>query len=536
MAKFCGKCGTQLRDTATFCDSCGAKCAVINAPAPQTDTTLISTQVAPTPQNTPTVQESDNNTPAPPSKKKSKKGLIVAIIAAVLVVAITLTTIFVVLPMFKKGISGDDPGYTVAGKDFITFKSPDTRYYISGLDYLDINRTDISMSLKALGADIGIRNLSRFVSLGDCAYTIAENNNENKSNYAVYKVTYADPSELDYYDYAEDLGLDSVPIIEKWLTTNNIGNMDELHASAIMFCSYEWQYSDGYIYFYIYPSKEVFEKYSATAYKFGRINTETKGVEYIAEDIAVSDYVVYDGWVYYCDNGRDQQKPDKREYIADRAGLYKMRTDGSERTKLLSFKCENELDYRHEGYSVYSELSVYNGKLYYIDNTDPFNSILHRMNLDGSNIEKISQNVTYEYTFDKNTNKLYYITGSLSRTATETKDIYEVDLENISEHNFANYSRSGDRIRISCINSVLYFSSPDSHFGSHDIGTEDNHAFIGIYYNLNSNKATAAYKYGITETTYREFMGQRIENTIIKDFVFYWADYDPSDGLFTFYK
>lgn len=537
MAKFCTSCGTPHDEDALFCKKCGA-----NLSAPVSTTPQQTEKIAPEqPIYTAPVCDTSVSTPeaADAPAKKPKKKLLLAAVALVLAAAIALTTVFVVLPIFRKG---DGKGYTVAGKDYITFTSPDTRYYISGVDYLDTNLDDQSMSLSTWGLNEELKFSIKhgFVSLDDCAYSIVDYD----SDAYIGKITYVDPSETDRETREKiseyDLDATSVPVVEEWLSYDDINrSYDDNFTSAILRFSNEWQYADGYIYFYISVPQEQFGSgyFVETDFKFGRINIEDKSIEFIGEDINVCDYVVYDDWVYFCDNGWMR---DNVPYNANYAGLYKMRTDGSEVTKLLGFNPKNPDEYEQHGFTPFSELSVYDGKLYFIDNSDPWFGALKRMDLDGDDVEQVAENTTYEYTFDANSNTLYYITGAAYyNNRIKEKEIYRVDLDNFEEDLFAGYARNADRIQMACVDSKLYFASPDCGFfvyaSGNYYGTKEIPSFRGVYYDLEEEKATAAYCWHDVSYVEKEFLGETITETVAEDPHFYWEEYDPSTGLFTFY-
>lgn len=535
MAKFCTSCGTPHDEAALFCKKCGTSLS-----APVSTTPQQTEKIAPEqPIYTAPVCDIPDSAPeaADAPAKKPKKKLLLAAVALVLAAALALTTVFVVLPIFRKG---DGKGYTVAGKDYITFTSPDTRYYISGVDSLDTNLDDQSMSLSTWGLNKGFQFSDHgFVSLDDCAYSIVDYD----SDAYIGKITYEDPSETDRETREKiseyDLDATSVPVVEEWLSYDEISRiLDDTYASAILYSSCEWQYVDGYIYFYIFLPQEWFAKFKEVAYSLGRIDIDDKSIEFIGEDINVCDYVVYNDWVYFSDNGWDCEI---QFYNTRDAGLYKMRTDGSEVTKLLDFDCENHEEYQDRGYAPFSELSVYDDQLYFIDNGDPRFGTLKRMDLDGDDVEQVAENTTYEYTFDANSDTLYYITGAAyTNNEIREKEIYRVDLDDFEEDLFAGYARNADRIQMACVDSKLYFASPDYGFyvyGSENhYGSKDDPSFRGIYYDLEEEKATAAYCWH-NVTTFTEYSsnGYIVTRTVAEDPHFYWEEYDPSTGLFTFY-
>lgn len=535
MAKFCTSCGTPHDEAALFCKKCGA-----NLSAPVSTTPQQTEKIAPEqPIYTAPVCDIPDSAPevADAPAKKPKKKLLLAAVALVLAAAIALTTVFVVLPIFRKG---DGKGYTVAGKDYITFTSPDTRYYISGVDGLDTNLDDQSMSLSTWGLYEELMvSRSSFVSLDDCAYCFGD---RYSGDTYIGKITYEDPSETDRETREKiienNLDATSVPVVEEWLSYDEVNrSYDDKFTSAILHFSNEWQYVDGYIYFYISLPREQFDYLVETAYKFGRINIEDKSIEIIGNNINVCDYVVYDEWVYFSDNGWDL---DSMSYNTRDAGLYKMRTDGSEVTKLLGFNPKNPDEYLHDGYAPFSELSVYDDQLYFIDNSDPWFGALKRMDLDGNDVEQVAENTTYEYTFDANSDTLYYVTGAAYlNNQTDVKEIYRVDLDNFEEDLFANYALKQDRIQIACADGKLYFASINQLFGIYAkgnvYGSKDDPSFCGIYYDLEEEKATAAYRWHDIYYVEKEFLDKTIKETVIENPHYYWEEYDPSTGPFTFY-
>lgn len=481
MANFCGICGYALDPATGTCPNCN--------PAPVAET------------------KSKNK----PDKPKSKKKILIPIIAAVLVLALLAGGAVFLLP---KILGNKD--FITTNRDGLYFANKHGEYYMSAKGLISTEDNDnlapyLLLFKNSEGEDSYSKvDLSRRCVVADnTAYAVMGNNTE------ILKVT------LD-----ENLNNNSDLQWETWIDFHDCNEKD----TYALLCSWDWQYYDGYIYFYVSYMHEYATNMTDTLYQMMRINIDTKEIEVVDDDISVDSYVIDRDWIYFYENGFIRSKDGPMDYDTDKAGIYRMKLDGSKKEKLLDFPDDApETEWSNRAAGAYSRLGIYKNKLYYIDNIDVWDSRLYRMDLDGDNVERISNKATYEYTIDTDTGKLYYVTGSFNRTNDEVKHIYEVSLNNLDNEKIAEYAMGGDRFLITAKGGIVSLHSVDQLFGQHSNywGTEDNPCISGLLIDTKDEKITALYNY----STYRidridSGRGTVIENQVVDKTYYYWDEYD----------
>lgn len=249
-----------------------------------------------------------------------------------------------------------------------------------------------------------------------------------------------------------------------------------------------WQLDGEYIYFICIPSKEYFMAEKSIAYRLGRISKDGSSIEFIGDEIA-SSYGVIDGWIYFYDNGYtyDEGTSDGYYYNYDRVGIYRMKTDGSQKELIYNDFETDEKDTRNE--IIYCDrMNVYGDYIYFIDYSKNGESRVCRIKTDGSDLEYVSQNGAYSYTVDTENDKLYYSSGIFGLTQIEPKTIYEVDISNKIESELFKYGRF-NQPEFYVYNDYLYFYCET--WGPSD--DAENPRESGMRYNLNEGEMKSLY-------------------------------------------
>lgn len=189
--------------------------------------------------------------------------------------------------------------------------------------------------------------------------------------------------------------------------------------------------TDGeYLYFITKPRKEYFNSTSKNnLFKIGKMSLDGKNIE-LYDDIVASSYTINDGWIYYFDNGYSASV-DSYSFDCSKSGLYKMKTDGTEKVMIFDDFEQEKDDYKLL-YSYGLEDMKVCGDYMYFTNYDNGQGNICRIKKDGSNFETISKNSAYCFTFDIHNNKLYYVGRSDSVGVTPRK-CYEVSLDSLAE-------------------------------------------------------------------------------------------------------
>lgn len=478
MANFCGKCGYALDPATGTCPNCN--------PAPATAETKAQNK---------------------PDKPKSKKKILIPIIAAVLVLALLAGGAVFLLP---KILGSKD--FITTNRDGLYFANKHGEYYMSAKGLISTEDSEelypYQYTYNNDGEEhvYGVDLSRRCVVVDNIAYaqmhefpTIHKLDLSKTKNSVVESETW-----IDYEDYDESMKL-------------------------ALICSWDWQYYDGYIYFYVANLREYSAIMTDTLYQLMRINIDTKEIEVVNDDISVDSYVIDRDWIYFYENGFIRSEDGPMDYDTDKAGIYRMKLDGSKKEKLLDFPDDApETEWSNRAAGAYSRLGIYKNKLYYIDNIDVWDSRLYRMDLDGDNVERISNKATYEYTIDTDTGKLYYVTGSFNRTNDEVKHIYEVSLKNFDNEKIAEYAMGGDRFLITAKDGIVSLHSFDQLFGQHSNywGTEDNPCISGLLIDTKDEKITALYNYSTYRIERKNAFGTVIENQVLDKTYYYWDEYD----------
>ncbi len=206
-------------------------------------------------------------------------------------------------------------------------------------------------------------------------------------------------------------------------------------------------------------NREYQNKHKEINYRIARADKAGKEIHFVGdENVRAANMVVYDGWIYYSDNGYIGGGIQK-EIDTSRVGLYKIRTDGSEKTRLLEGgeALSSEIDY------WFGNLSVYKNKLYFIDLRK--GSKLCRMNFDGSGLEQLSKGEADYFTVDEATDTLYYRESTYynysSQDNSENKavSVYRVDL-NTKEAKQLEQVQLREKTMYLCANkNYLYFGA-----------------------------------------------------------------------------
>ncbi len=395
MAKFCGCCGSPLDGNTGLCPNCNK----INV------------------------------------NKKNNKKLLLIILAVVVAVAVVLCVganfDFSVVSTGSSSDSSDSAIFDDKGKE----------YYLSGGGNAFLLDEETVNSVKEIADDSGLRSITGLaptVSVYDGKY--------------LYGRCGDDRTNLYKYSFNEDGTVEkSVWVSEKVLNNSVVVNDIGYYTGNMM----DWTICGEYVYFICIPGLEFRVNQYDIAYKLGRISKDGKKIEFIGE--TASTYAIKDGWIYFYDNGFTFDKKDKHHFEIDknRAGIYKMRTNGSQKKLLLdNFVMDETHD---DGYNrMCDKMQVVGDYLYFIDYSEMGKSRICRMKTDGSDVQYITQNGSYIYTVDTDSNELYYVTGEFGWSQEEFREMYKVSLDSREEHKIS------EQIDPSCFkltywNNYIYF-------------------------------------------------------------------------------
>ena len=413
----------------------------------------------------------------------------------------------------EKTFAQTSRGYSVAGQDCYVFS---TSYGTFCGTYAGIINCDVAEEQTPLTIDD-----ENIVLTDACAY----NNNVlymlESSDLNICKITITGQNTCEK---------------EVWISYDELVKSPYIGNKTSVLCMQNWQYADGYIYFNIQSGQEnVYDIYE-TDYTLCRINVNTKEISLVSSSIGVNTYVVHDNWIYYGSNGFDRNTPNTDEqgivapletkYNKDYIGLYKMKPDGSENTKLTTFTVSENDDTPYYGQCAAYNLSVYNNYLYFWYGDYDAQSI-QRCTLDGASLTTLTDNhgwLGLSFIIVPENNTLIYkfydsesnMVGSVDLNTLETTET-STELTNPGNNN-------------------LFYHSGNIHIirGASQ-GTKAAPVIYNIKFNVTDKKATAIYGYEVYKTVTNDFMGQTIEQSVFEKIVCFWQDYTATDKLFNLF-
>ena len=216
---------------------------------------------------------------------------------------------------------------------------------------------------------------------------------------------------------------------------------------------------DGNIYYPYVPDVESYTV--STPIAFDVFYFAKDGSKFgVLDDVRASALTSDGGYIYYYDAGY-MYAPEEGERIdASKTGIYKMRTDGSDKQLLVSLKqnAEKNEDPKTAMKSA-GMLNVINDKLYYIG-TD---SYLYQVGLNGGDPVKVTSGMCNNYYIDSASGMLYYVKGEFRYETASGYPLVCVPLDGGEEKElsagFMNYhSYSGT---MTVFGDCLYFANPD---------------------------------------------------------------------------
>lgn len=444
MANFCGKCGSKLNQSG-LCPNCDFKqIPNRNEYGQQMDEVLIQKN-------------------QPQTKKGKRTGkVIIKIFAVMLAAAIALIGTVGVLSYFGIvnifGISSVFSNLTPAttfntAEKNNVITNGENEYYIGGTYVVKLKEDNSvagvhydDLEEESMGSDDDNTNilslaLDKTVYDGNTIYA-----QQDDIRNELYKFVFKDDDTMERSVWISEEALNnSVVVTEK--------ESKDLGYTGNMTC---WRLDGDYVYFIYAPDKAYFMNEMDIAYRLGRISKDGLSIEFIGNEIA-SSYTVKDDWIYYYDNGYTYNKNLSEGYEIDynRAGIYKMRGDGSNKQKLLGNLGKRGAESSYN--ELCDELEIYGEYIYFLDYTEVGRSRVCRMNTDGSDFEYVSENGAFDYTLDTENNILYYITGEYGQASVGQRTVYISYLGMKNDEVLFEYKYGGCS-DLTFYNNYLYFS------------------------------------------------------------------------------
>ena len=506
MANFCGKCGTRLDERTGLCPNCDS--SPINEREDATaelrsDSENNNQTEAVFQDNT---YQSEQKVQKP--KKKSRKAIKITaiILAAVIVVSGALCVLncfnIVKIPIIDTvlnsvGLSNNTPKTTESPA---VIKNGNGEFYIGSYPTVKME-SDGSLKPIKYAPEEKRLSLSSEKSAYDGKYIYAQNGDDLSQLYKFELNSDGTASKTVWVD--EATLKNSVVVTEKKQSNGRY--------TGTMRC---FQADGDYIYFLCIPSNEFWNEELCLSFRMGRIKKDGTSIEFIGNTRA-SSFAVKNGWIYFFDNGYSEINSKKtlldQEIDYARAGIYKMKTDGSQKQLLLGGFTQNK-DYDKN--NLCNNLTIAGEYIYYLDCSENGKSRVARIKTDGSDRTYITQGSACSYTLDTDNNKLYYISGEYEKTSLEKRNVYEVSITDNSEIELFEVISNETEFRYS--DGYLYFMNT----GNYYIGDSSKAALTcGKRYNL-AKRITEDLKGYVEYTTEYNELGMPSKVFVGEDY--YW--------------
>lgn len=496
MANFCGKCGTRLDERTGLCTNCDSSPIKEREDATaelRSDSENNNQTEAVFQDNT---YQSEQKVQKP--KKKSRKAI--KITAIILAAVIVVSGVLCVLNCFNiVKIPIIDTVLNSVGLSKYTPKTSETPAVIkngNGEFYLGSYPTvkmESDGSLKPIKyAPEGKRlSLSAEKSAYDGKYIYAQNGDDLSQ---LYKFELNSDGTASKTVWVDEATLKNSGVVAGKKENNN-------RYTGTMKC---FQADGEYIYFLCLPSIEYYMTERDINYRMGRIKKDGTSIEFIG-DTRASSFAVRDGWIYFFDNGYNDISINpigESESVSNtridyaRAGIYKMKTDGSQKQLLVGGFTQNK-DYVVN--DLCNNLTIAGDYIYYLDCSENGKSRVARIKTDGSDRTYITQGSACSYTLDTDNNKLYYISGEYEKPSLEKRNVYEVGIADKTEIEL--FKVISNEIEFRYSDGYLYFMNT----GNYNIGDSSKSALTcGKRYNLAERKTEDLKGYVEYTTKYNE--------------------------------
>ena len=403
MARFCGKCGSPLNENG-LCTKCGAQEIIEKTMAAEeavqnTPQTIEQQQAIPVP-------EPVTSTVAQPSSKKNPHIKMIIIAAAAVVVIGVLVACAFIFHWFGLGKSG--------GGDLVTSQPHAFAETSYGKIYAGANLNNITEEPKKI-EELVLKNKSG-IPVNLFAPAVAKDGDAFYGRYSddpgLYKITVTGEKSAEY---------------EKWVTEEQLKDSVLGFRENYAFDISGFAAEGDYVYGFVYGSPEWATAHPELNYRIFSISKSGSNIEFVGgEDVRAAEFVLSDGWIYYVDNGYTYSE--HMDYDSSRVGIYKIRTDGSGKTKLtgdfegLSGEYENNHILGCAG-----ALTIYGDKLYYVSLEDG-ESPLCRMNLDGSGKEKLTNQTVGKYSVDPSSDTVYFLSYKYGLASFDKYGLFKLSL------------------------------------------------------------------------------------------------------------
>ena len=485
MAKFCGKCGLPLDENGS-CPICDHMEAAENALETDARAPLLTGNPQSLVNKSAPVEQAAAKTAPPPSPppsekpKKKKKRVIIPLIIIILLLCALAGAAFAAFHFhwFGLGESKQEPS-AAATADSAPAATADEAPPIK------VNKPPVASSQSSLYWQTSFGKLA-----GVNLDLVRE---EPQPSSAVYPVdqsglrvsvdfsdmaTYGDKAYGFWDGYVDRLTVLTVTdrltvksetwITEEELDSSVLATPNAEHKHITQF--FNWQ-ADAEA---VYAITDQIEQYPESSYRIVRFDKDTREISFISDENAcVTEMTVDNGWIYYSDSGRAGAVDNSDKSIDfERRGLFKIKTDGSEKTRLTEAFNSIPNSYSDSLDSDVANISVYNDRVYFINLQAE--STLCSINTDGTDFRQLSRDKADYYAIDPEKDMLYYRENALNTIPADKKFFHlcRVDLSDNSVEELDDLKlATSTHLRFNAMDGVLYLESSSSELGRYDVAS-----------------------------------------------------------------
>ena len=433
MAKFCGKCGSPLNESG-MCPKCSPR-EVNDTEKTVSAETFFARQAYEPAQVAAPAPNAWQDAAIAPKKGFSKKPIIIAAAAAVVIGALAFCAFF--FHWFGLGKSGG------SGDSIITSQQ---QAYVK----TSYGKISNKMNLNELAEEP--KKVDELFVWSDDGETV----NLFSSSLAQEGDTFygGDGDQISKLVRITVTGKNSAKI-EPWVSKEQLNNSVLGYKGTFAYDIGYFAVDGDYIYGSVVGDLDYFAIHPELNYRVFRIDKSGSKIEFVGdESVRAKEMIVKDGWIYYVDNGYSRNDTySTNDY--SRAGLYKIKTDGSGKTKLFG-EYDESSDMNRVTEGCVGGLTLFGDKLYFMNLYDE-KSLVCRMNPDGSSLETLSDRGARCFTIDSSENKLYYITGEYLHMSPNPEQLCVLDLD--SKNNSVIYGKISSDNHISVDEGYVYFST-----------------------------------------------------------------------------
>lgn len=374
------------------------------------------------------------------------------------------------------------------------FQSGDKVIYNNGNCLYDVTDTAApSFVEEKTEADNNSTDLPECVSLDQGKSVISGNeafsfNHKDSESLSYYDLTDSSKVKMTKIDYADAL---EKAIKSKLGQDASSETLEALRYSAD--CMMSWcDGGDGSIYFLYVCPPENFNSYPELNYLLGKMSKDGKNIEFIGDDLNACSLAVKDGYIYYADNGYKYTGQTDTALDKDKIGIYKVKTDGSGKEKLVSVNPSADTDQSLSAISsIINRVEIIGDNLYYMAQDGSKETYLYRLPLGGGTPEKVTNDSICDYYIDTASNTLYFWDGSMNSSSPDGHTLFSQPVSGgekkplfckLSARTGLGISVYGDYLYITDVNKFSGYNLVDKNKAA------DDHDACGQRYDLKTGK------------------------------------------------